>query len=111
LFLVVSAATRRAQAKERHNESMALICCLYMFFVAYLTFTNYETYVFFCLKRWDFHRLFECYLFRIASPLSIDMYAWSKEQSTRDNGYLLGGLGLMSVVVLIVTKILAKRYD
>ena len=48
-------------------------------------------------------------LFRIASPLSIDMYAWTKEQSTRDNGYLLGALGCMSVVVLIVTKILAKR--
>jgi hypothetical protein len=47
--------------------------------------------------------------FRIASPLSIDMYAWSKEESTRNNGYLLGGLGLMSVVVLIFTKLLARR--
>lgn len=75
---------------ERHQESMAIICCLYLFFVAYLTFTNYET---------------------IASPLSIDMYAWSKEESTRNNGYLLGGLGFMSVFVLIVTKILAKRFQ
>ena len=48
-------------------------------------------------------------LFSIASPLSIDMYAWSKTESTRNNGYILGGLGCMSVVVLIVTKILAKR--
>jgi len=48
-------------------------------------------------------------VFRIASPLSIDMYNWSKEQSTRNNGYILGLLGCMSVVVLIVTKILAKR--
>jgi len=29
---------------ERHDQSMAIICCLYLFFVAYLTFTNYETY-------------------------------------------------------------------
>lgn len=46
---------------------------------------------------------------RIASPLSIDMYAWSKEQSTAYNGYILGALGCISVVVLIITKILAKR--
>jgi hypothetical protein len=39
------------------------------------------------------------------------MYAWSKEKSTRDNGYILGLLGCMSVVVLIVTKILARRYE
>ncbi|UJR26170.1 hypothetical protein I4U23_007514 [Adineta vaga] len=78
----------KAESRERHDQSMAIVCCLYMFFVAYLTFTNYET---------------------IASPLSIDMYAWSKEQSTRNNGYLLGALGCMSVVVLIVTKLLAKR--
>ncbi|CAF1210482.1 unnamed protein product [Adineta steineri] len=77
----------KIKSSKRHDQSMAIICCLYMFFVAYLTFTNYET---------------------IASPLSIDMYAWSKEQSTRNNGYILGVLGVMSVVVLIVTKLLAK---
>ncbi len=38
LFLATSATTR-------HDQSMAILCCLYMFFVAYLTFTNYETYV------------------------------------------------------------------
>ncbi|CAF0755542.1 unnamed protein product [Rotaria sordida] len=75
---------------ERSDQTLAITCCLYMFFVAYLTFTNYET---------------------IASPLSIDMYAWSKEQSTRNNGYLLGALGCMSVVVLIFTKLLAKRFQ
>jgi len=32
---------------ERRDELMAIVCCLYMFFVAYLTFTNYETYEFF----------------------------------------------------------------
>ncbi|CAF0779339.1 unnamed protein product [Adineta ricciae] len=78
----------KADKNEHRDETKAIVCCLYMFFIAYLTFTNYET---------------------IASPLSIDMYAWTKEQSTRDNGYLLGALGCMSVVVLIVTKILAKR--
>ncbi|CAF1544679.1 unnamed protein product [Rotaria magnacalcarata] len=75
---------------ERHEQLMAIICCLYMFFVAYLTFTNFET---------------------IGSPLSIDMYAWSKEQSTRNNGYILGALGCMSVGILIVTKLLAKRFQ
>lgn len=48
-------------------------------------------------------------MFRIASPLSIDMYAWTKEESTRNNGYILGALGGISVVVLVATKILAKR--
>ena len=54
-------------------------------------------------------RSLSCSLDRIASPLSIDMYAWSKEQSTAYNGYILGALGAMSVVVLIATKLLAKR--
>lgn len=76
-----------------------------MFFVAYLTFTNYETYEIL----FYFNILFSFDCFSIASPLSIDMYAWSKEQSTRNNGYILGILGCMSVGVLIVTKILAKR--
>jgi hypothetical protein len=48
-------------------------------------------------------------IFSIASPLSIDMYAWSNEKSAQYNGYILGALGVMSVGVLIVTKILAKR--
>lgn len=30
-------------ATERRDQLWAIICCLYMFFVAYLTFTNYET--------------------------------------------------------------------
>ncbi|CAF3327467.1 unnamed protein product [Rotaria sp. Silwood1] len=83
-------SNQKLSSTERHDQLMAIICCLYMFFVAYLTFTNYET---------------------IASPLSIDMYAWSKEQSTRNNGYILGALGCMSVVVLLVTKFLAKRFQ
>lgn len=29
--------------EERHDQLLAIICCLYLFFVAYLTFTNYET--------------------------------------------------------------------
>ncbi|CAF4242553.1 unnamed protein product [Rotaria sp. Silwood2] len=85
-----TASDQTLSSTERNDQLMAILCCLYMFFVAYLTFTNYET---------------------IGSPLSIDMYAWSKEQSTRNNGYILGALGCMSVVVLIVTKLLARRFQ
>jgi hypothetical protein len=32
-----------AKSKEKSDQLRAILCCLYMFFVAYLTFTNYET--------------------------------------------------------------------
>ena len=46
---------------------------------------------------------------RLSSPLTIDMYAWSKKQATLYNGVILGGFGIFAVIVVLVSKILTKR--
>jgi len=38
------------------------------------------------------------------------MYGWNAKESTIYNGALLGSLGIMSIGVLIATKVLVKRY-
>ena len=48
--------------------------------------------------------------FRLTSPLTTNMYAWSKEKATLYNGLILGGFGLFAVVAVLVSKILNKKY-
>ncbi len=44
------------------------------------------------------------------SPLTIDMYAWSNKEATLYNGILIGVFGLSSVGVILIAKILVKRF-
>jgi hypothetical protein len=36
------------------------------------------------------------------------MYAWTKKEATFYNGLILGGLGIFAVVVVLLSKFLAK---
>ena len=47
--------------------------------------------------------------FRISTPLSMHMFAWSKSQATLYIGLMLGGAGIVSIVVFVFIKILSKR--
>jgi hypothetical protein len=38
------------------------------------------------------------------------MYAWTKKEATFYNGIILGGFGLMAVVIVLVSKMLARRF-
>ncbi|XP_069781353.1 major facilitator superfamily domain-containing protein 8 isoform X3 [Narcine bancroftii] len=50
-------------------------------------------------------------IFRIATPLTMDMYAWTGEEAVLYNGILLVGIGVESIVVFMTTKILSKRFE
>ena len=50
-----------------------------------------------------------CFFFRISTPLSMHMFAWSKSQATLYIGLMLGGAGIVSIIVFVFIKILSKR--
>lgn len=45
----------------------------------------------------------------MSTPLTIDMYAWSKSEATLYNGLILGGFGILGVVVVLMSKFLTKK--
>ncbi|XP_076117652.1 major facilitator superfamily domain-containing protein 8-like isoform X2 [Mytilus galloprovincialis] len=47
----------------------------------------------------------------IGTPLTMHMYAWTKENATLYNGIILGVGGLISIVVFILIRILSKRFN
>jgi MFS transporter, ceroid-lipofuscinosis neuronal protein 7 len=55
-----------------------------------------------------------CFLFSfyetLSSPLTIDMYAWSKTQATLYNGIILGVIGIGSVAVVLFVSFLSRKY-
>ena len=38
------------------------------------------------------------------------MYAWSKSEATLYNGLILGGFGIFAVVIVLISKILSRKY-
>ncbi|XP_067849650.1 major facilitator superfamily domain-containing protein 8 isoform X2 [Heptranchias perlo] len=47
----------------------------------------------------------------IATPLTMDMFAWTGKQAVLYNGILLVGVGVESIVVFMATKILSRRFE
>ncbi|XP_052077131.1 major facilitator superfamily domain-containing protein 8-like [Mytilus californianus] len=47
----------------------------------------------------------------IGTPLTMHMYAWTKENATLYNGIILGVGGLISIMVFILIRILSKRFN
>ncbi|KAG2465434.1 MFSD8 protein, partial [Polypterus senegalus] len=48
-------------------------------------------------------------ILRISTPLSMDMYAWSRAQATFYNGIILASIGVESIFVFLAVKIVSKR--
>lgn len=58
------------------------------------------------------HFLFILLLFsvtRIGTPLTMDMFDWTKENATLYNGVVLAVAGVISIGVFMVLKVIAKR--
>jgi hypothetical protein len=49
--------------------------------------------------------------FRLTSPLTTNMYGWSKSKATLYNGLILGGFGFLAVVAVLSSKMFAKKYS
>ncbi|XP_062902630.1 major facilitator superfamily domain-containing protein 8 isoform X1 [Mobula hypostoma] len=71
-------------------DLVAVVTCNILFFVILFAFAIFET---------------------IATPLTMDMYAWTGKQAVLYNGLLLVGVGVESIVVFMTTKILSKRFE
>ncbi|XP_050415718.1 major facilitator superfamily domain-containing protein 8 isoform X2 [Patella vulgata] len=73
---------------ENKPDYFAVICSIMIFFVVLFIFTIFET---------------------IGSPLTMDMYGWSKKKATLYQGIILVGAGCEAIVVSLLLKRIAKR--
>lgn len=71
-------------------DYVAVISSIFLFFVVLFIFTVFET---------------------IGTPLTMHMYAWNKSKATLYQGITLGVAGFLSIIVFLVAKQLAKRYN
>lgn len=68
----------------------AVVTCNVLFFIIFFAFAMFET---------------------IATPLTMDMYAWTGKQAVLYNGLLLVGAGVESIAVFMAIKFLSKRIE
>lgn len=47
--------------------------------------------------------------FSIATPLTMDMYSWTRKEAVFNNGIILSAIGIESVIAFMVVKTLAKK--
>ncbi|XP_075471564.1 major facilitator superfamily domain-containing protein 8 [Ascaphus truei] len=73
---------------EGDIDQVAVVSTNILFFVILFVFAIFET---------------------IATPLTMDMYAWTRTQAVFYNGVILAAVGVESVIVFIAVKILSKR--
>ncbi|XP_066488044.1 major facilitator superfamily domain-containing protein 8 isoform X2 [Tiliqua scincoides] len=69
-------------------DHVAVVSTNIIFFVTLFVFAVFET---------------------IATPLTMDMYSWTRRKAVFINGLILGVLGIESIVVLLAVKILSKK--
>ncbi|KAL5011895.1 hypothetical protein ScPMuIL_010446 [Solemya velum] len=68
----------------------AVLASVFLFFSALFIFAVFET---------------------IGTPLTMHMYAWSRQQATMNNGIILAVGGIISIFVFMIIKLLSKRVN
>lgn len=48
-------------------------------------------------------------LFSISTPLSMDMFAWTRRQAVLYNGVILACIGFESIFVFIAVKVISQK--
>ncbi|XP_064006042.1 major facilitator superfamily domain-containing protein 8 isoform X1 [Pogoniulus pusillus] len=76
------------QDTEGDVDHVAVVAINFLFFVVLFVFAVFET---------------------IATPLTMDMYSWTRKEAVFYNGIILIVVGIESVIVFMVVKILAKK--
>ncbi|KAM8938916.1 major facilitator superfamily domain-containing protein 8 [Pelodytes ibericus] len=82
-----------SEADNDHDEpvdKIAVVSSNILFFVILFAFAIFET---------------------IATPLTMDMYAWTRTKAVFYNGVILAAVGFESMAVFIAVKILSKRTE
>ncbi|XP_053108211.1 major facilitator superfamily domain-containing protein 8 [Hemicordylus capensis] len=76
------------QDNEGNIDHVAVVSTNIIFFVVLFVFAVFET---------------------IATPLSMDMYSWTRKKAVFINGLILGAIGIESVIVFLAVKIISKK--
>uniref|UniRef100_A0A7N5K3Z1 Major facilitator superfamily domain containing 8 n=1 Tax=Ailuropoda melanoleuca TaxID=9646 RepID=A0A7N5K3Z1_AILME len=82
------ASTDEAQVPQGNIDQVAVVATNVLFFVVLFIFALFET---------------------IVTPLTMDMYAWTREQAVLYNGIILAVLGVESVIIFMGVKLLSKK--
>lgn len=77
-----------AKDSEEPVDQIAVISSNLLFFIILFIFAIFET---------------------ISTPLTMDMYAWTRTQAVFYNGIILAAIGVESVIVFITVKIISKK--
>ncbi|NWT42546.1 MFSD8 protein, partial [Chroicocephalus maculipennis] len=76
------------QDAEGNVDHVAVVAINFLFFVILFVFAVFET---------------------IATPLTMDMYSWTRKEAVFYNGIILSVVGIESVIVFMVVKMLSKK--
>ncbi|XP_051650432.1 major facilitator superfamily domain-containing protein 8 isoform X2 [Manacus candei] len=76
------------QDTEGNVDHVAVVALNVLFFVILFVFAVFET---------------------IATPLTMDMYSWTRKEAVFYNGIILSVIGIESVIVFMVVKMLSKK--
>nr|XP_028600283.1 major facilitator superfamily domain-containing protein 8 isoform X1 [Podarcis muralis] len=79
---------QRSQDSQATIDHVAVVSTNLLFLVVLFVFAVFET---------------------IATPLTMDMYSWTRKKAVFINGLILGAVGIESVIVFLAVKVLSKR--
>lgn len=65
--------------------------------------------LFYFYNDYDFNKNNIFVFLRIVTPLTMDMYAWTREQAVLYDGIILAALGVEAVIIFMVIKLLSKK--
>ncbi|KAF6095402.1 major facilitator superfamily domain containing 8 [Phyllostomus discolor] len=82
------ASTDEVQVPQGNIDQVAVVTTNVLFFVVLFIFALFET---------------------ILTPLTMDMYAWTREQAVLYDGIILAALGVEAIVVFMGIKLLSKK--
>nr|XP_023404421.1 major facilitator superfamily domain-containing protein 8 isoform X2 [Loxodonta africana] len=82
------ASTDEVQIPQGNIDQVAVVATNILFFVVLFIFALFET---------------------IVTPLTMDMYAWTREQAVLYGGIILAALGIEAVLIFMGVKLLSKK--
>ncbi|XP_032713837.1 major facilitator superfamily domain-containing protein 8 isoform X2 [Lontra canadensis] len=83
------ASTDEVQVPPGNIDQVAVVATNVLFFVVLFIFALFET---------------------IVTPLTMDMYAWTREQAVLYDGVILAALGVEAVIIFMGIKLLSKKF-
>lgn len=99
---------------EESIDQVAVLTSNILFFIVMFIFAVFETYVFHsqCLRNVvasPYWAIELWHFLRISTPLSMDMFAWTRKEAVLYNGIIICCIGFESILVFLVVKVASKR--